>query len=93
MLTHVSLPRNSRLCSAEPTSSPALNLTAVTGRKRKAFPLMHDRFRSEQYLHLSESRSFTPTSLSVGHEVTLGAAIRTFDMAFATGFAKDWVSS
>jgi hypothetical protein len=63
--THVSLPRNSRDCSAEPTSSPALNLTAVTGRKRKALPLTQGRFRSVQYLHFSQSRIFTPTRFGI----------------------------
>ena len=63
MSTHVWLPLNSNDCSAEPTSSPALNLTAVTGRKRNAFPLMQALFRSVQYLHFSESRSFTPSKV------------------------------
>lgn len=57
--THVWLPRNSNDCSADPTSSPALNLTVVTGRKRNALPRIHCRFRSEQYLHFSESRILT----------------------------------
>lgn len=41
-------------------SSPALNFTALTGRKRNALPLMQGLFRSVQYLHLSVSRSLTP---------------------------------
>lgn len=66
-LTHVWLAPNSRLCSAEPISSPALNLTALTGRKRKALPLMQDLLRSVQYLHLSESCNLTPTCREAQH--------------------------
>jgi hypothetical protein len=67
IFTHCCPNWNSRDCSAEPMSSPALNLTAVTGRKRKALPRMHGFLRSVQYLHFSESRNFTPTSVYIKH--------------------------
>jgi hypothetical protein len=63
--THCCPTRNSRDCSAEPISSPALNLTAVTGRKRKALPRIQGFLRSVQYLHFSESRNFTPVSVYI----------------------------
>lgn len=67
MSTHVCPTPNSRDCSAEPMSSPALNLTALTGLKRNALPRMHAFFLSVQYLHFSLSRNLTPVEVLAQH--------------------------
>jgi hypothetical protein len=87
--THFCPIRNSRLCSAEPISSPALNLTAFTGRKRNALPLTQGFLRSVQYLHFSESRNFTPVNQAQHRQVRSSLLMHTFDVAFATGLAND----
>jgi hypothetical protein len=63
---------NSSDCSADPMSSPALNLTAVTGRKRNALPRIHGFLRSVQYLHFSESRNLTPRSVYIKPSNVIG---------------------